>query len=134
MITLNVQTLPGTEVYRTFNSLDIEKLEIYEGQLQKVAQHMFILSDTEAKSQGWGFGDRSMLAVVAFGANGESLYWAHEHFMTMKQLVFTRGKTVDGLGRTKMTALKTLLHYAVLIEPESDILCRSLDAISGGFD
>lgn len=75
LITLNIQTWPKTlvclpELHRNRWS---EEMRIYESQLQRIARMIFNASDTEAKTRGRGLGHRSMLAVIAFGANDTSL-------------------------------------------------------------
>ena len=65
-----------------------------------------------------------MLNVVAFGTSRDSWYGEPEDGFKMKQIVFTRGKTIDGRGRTKMTALETLLKHVKSIEPTSKSLLR----------
>ena len=130
--TLNIQNWPETMA----SLLDrctpgSESLHIYESQLQRVAQDIFSASDVEAKTQGWGLGNRSLLAVIAFGANGESSYGERHDEIKLKQMLFTRGIMTDALGRTKMLAVKTLWKNIYYIEPESDILTHSLYQVAG---
>lgn len=101
-------------------------MSVYENQLQRVAQNILEANDAHAKTQGWGLGHRSMLAVIAFGANGESSYGEPEDEIMLDQILFTRGAMTDALGRTTMLAVITLWQDLKYIERESDVLSRSL--------
>lgn len=72
-----------------------------------------------------------MLAILAFGANGESWYGEPYDDIRLNQILFTRGAVIDALGRTTMLAVKTLWKDICYIEPESDILTHSLYQIAG---
>ena len=106
-------------------------MSIYENQLQRLAQLIFDASDVKAKTSGWGLGHRSMLTVLAFGANGESSYEEQNDEIKLDQIVFTRGAVTDALGRTKMQPVRTLRKNLVFIEPESDILSSYIDHATG---
>ena len=101
-------------------------MRIYENQLQRVAQNIFNANDAQAKTQGWDLGHRSLLAVIAFGANGNSSYADGESYgeIMLDQMLFTRGALTDALGRTKMLAVNTPWQDLKYVEPESDILGR----------
>lgn len=101
-------------------------MHIYENQLQRIAQNIFIANDAQAKAQGWGLSHRSTLAVVAFGTNGESSYGEEHEDIRLSQILFTRGTMLDALGRTSMLAVNTHWDDIKYIEPESDILTPSL--------
>ena len=132
--TLNIQNWPETVVSlpeRYDSRSGSESMRIYENQLQRIAQQIFGASDVEAR--GWGLGHRStsMLAIIAFGANGESWYGEPLDDIRLNQILFTRGAVTDVLGRTTMLAVKTLWKNIHYIEPESDILTHSLYQIAG---
>ena len=68
-----------------------------------------------------------MLSVIAFGANGKTLYDEQGHHnIKLKQVSFVRGMQVDPFGKTSMLAVKTVWKMVQFIEPESDILNHSL--------
>lgn len=100
-----------------------ESLHLYDNQLQRLAQYILASSDANAKSRLWGLGHRSRLAVIAFGANGESEYaLQNDGFTKLKQTIFTRGERIDALGRRSMIATKTLWRHLYYIESETEIL------------
>ena len=102
--------------------------DLYEHNLQRLAQQIFVASDENSQEQGWGLGHRSMLSVIAFGANGKTPYDEHGHSIKikLKQVSFVRGMQVDPFGATSMVAVKTVWKMVQFIEPESDILNHSL--------
>lgn len=99
-------------------------MDICENQLQRVAQNIFNPNDAYAKTQGWGLGHRSLLAIIAFGGDGETPYEQSEKAdqVMLGQIFFARGTIIDALGRAKMIAVNTLLQDLQYIEPESDII------------
>ena len=107
------------------NRLKHEWYDLYEHALQRLAQQIFEASDSHSKEQGWGLGNRSLLAVVAFGANWKS-HPESDSSLQLKQLPFVRGLKVDPFGKTEMLAVKTLWRMVQFIEPESDILNHSI--------
>lgn len=48
----------------------------------------------------------------------------------LNQMIFTCGAVTDASGKTEMVAVKTLSRNLDYIEPESDILIRSLYSIA----
>lgn len=122
LTTLNLHTWPTT---RHSHRLRHEWYDLYEHTLQRLAQKIFEASDANSKEQGWGLGHRSLLAVVAFGANGKSPPEGTSG-PDLKQLPFVRGLKVDPFGKTEMLAVKTLWRMVQFIEPESDILDHSI--------
>ena len=101
-----------------------EYYDLYEHGLQRLAQQIFEASDANSKEQGWGLGHRSMLSVVAFGANGSSSYCQGD--IRLKQLPFVRGQKIDAFGNVSLLAVKTQWKMVKFIEPGSDVLNHSL--------
>lgn len=127
LITLNFHSWPTTRssfISRNYK-LKHEWYDLYEHALQRLAQQIFEASDAHSKEQGWGLGHRSLLAVVAFGANGKTPPDGESNFQ-LKQLPFVRGFKTDPFGKTEMLAVKTLWKMVQFIEPESDILNHSI--------
>ena len=127
LITLNLHRWPTTRssfISRNYR-LKNEWYDLYEHALQRLAQQIFEASDAHSKEQGWGLGHRSLLAVIAFGANGKTPPDGESNFQ-LKQLPFVRGLRVDPFGKTEMLAVKTLWKMVQFIEPESDILNHSI--------
>ena len=127
LITLNLHTWPTTQTsfFSRNYKLKHDWYDLYEHTLQRLAQQIFEASDANSKEQGWGLGHRSLLAVVAFGANGKSPPDGASG-PDLKQLPFVRGLKVDPFGKTAMLAVKTLWKMIQFIEPESDILNHSI--------
>ena len=128
LITVNFHSWPTTRssfISRNYK-IKPESYDLYEHALQRLAQQIFEASDAHAKEQGWGLGHRSLLAVVAFGANGKTPPEGGSNFPPLKQLPFVRGLKVDPFGKTEMLAVKTLWRMVQFIEPESDILNHSI--------
>ena len=127
LITVNLQNWPATR--NSFISRN-DRLrpawyDLYEHNLQRLAQQIFEASDINAKEHGWGLGHRSMLAVIAFGANGTSTY-DNDSPLKLKQVPFVRGRKTDPFGKTSMLAVKTLWKMVQFVEPDSDILNHSM--------
>lgn len=123
LITLNLHSWPTTRssfISRNYK-LKYEWYDLYEHALQRLAQQILEASDAHSKEQGWGLGHRSLLAVVAFGANGKTSPDG-ESILKLKQLPFVRGLKVDPFGKAEMLAVKTMWRMVQFIEPESDIL------------
>lgn len=99
--------------------------DLYEHNLQRLAQQIFEASDINSAEQGWGLSHRSMLSVIAFGANGKTPYDEQQQ-VKLKQVPFVRGTQTDAFGKTSMLAVKTIWKMVQFIEPESDILNHSL--------
>ena len=127
LITLNLHSWPTTRSSFVSSGYRLKRdwYDLYEHALQRLAQHIFESSDANSKEQGWGLGHRSLLAVVAFGANGKSAPDI-ESSLRLKQLPFVRGSKVDAFGKTEMLAVKTLWKMVKYIETESDILNHSI--------
>lgn len=130
LITLNLHAWPATST--TFydrcarnSGFKPKTYDLYEHNLQRLAQQIFEASDFHAKTQSWGLGHRSMLAVVAFGANGKTPFDEEEN-VSLKQVPFVRGTKVDAFGTQSMLAVKTVWKMVQFIEPESDVLNHSL--------
>lgn len=113
--------------YVTYKKIRHSWLSLYEHHLQRLAQRIFEASDENAAKRGWGLGTRSLLAVVAFGSNGKSLYESNgDNPFKLKQMPFIRGLKVDPFGKSSLLALRTEWHMICYVEPESDILNHSL--------
>ena len=128
--TLNVHNWPSCAIPFEGNMWNTV-LHLYESQLQSIARNLLIGSDEEAVRQRWGYGNRSKLAVIAFGTSIESRLEADRPAPKLKQIIFTRGEIIDGSGRKQLTALKTLWRHVRFIEPECAILSQSSDIIIG---
>lgn len=124
LATLNLHTWPTTRSSSVSGNYN-HWYDLYEHTLQRLAQQIFEASDVNAKEKGWGLGHRSLLAVVAFGANGKSPPEGSSE-PELKQLPFVRGLKVDPFGKTEMLAVKTQWKMVQFIEPESDILNHSI--------
>ena len=103
-------------------------LHRYESRLQILAFEMFYAHDQEARKRRSSFGKRSKLAVVAFGANGDSRYRDGSD-LKLNQLIFTRSEVIDDYGEMQMTALKTLWRHVRFIEPRIGVLIDSLENV-----
>ncbi|MCJ1274043.1 hypothetical protein MMC21_001837 [Puttea exsequens] len=128
LITMNFQAWPSTSnsfVSNRGDKLKPQWYDLYEHDLQRLAQQIFEASDVHSKEQGWGLGHRSMLAVVAFGANGKTQFDEHGR-IKLKQVPFVRGQKVDPFGDTSFLAVKTTWKMVQFVETESDILNHSL--------
>lgn len=86
---------------------------------------MFEASDIHSKSQGWGLGHRSKLAVIAFGGNGSTQYNENLSFK-LKQMPFVRGTRVTPFGVHEMEAVRVRWKEVAWIEAESDVLNHSM--------
>ena len=125
---MNFQAWPSTSnsfVSNRGDKLKPQWYDLYEHDLQRLAQQIFEASDVHSKEQGWGLGHRSMLAVVAFGANGKTQFDEHGR-IKLKQVPFVRGQKVDPFGDTSFLAVKTTWKMVQFVETESDILNHSL--------
>lgn len=130
LITINLHGWPSTTSpfisARSRNPrLKPQWYDLYEHDLQRLAQQIFEASDSHSKEQGWGLGYRSMLAVIAFGANGKSSF-DNDGKVKLKQVPFVRGQKIDAFGNKSMLAVKTLWKMVQFVEPDSDVLNHSL--------
>ncbi|KAL2045738.1 hypothetical protein N7G274_002169 [Stereocaulon virgatum] len=127
LVTINFHDWPSTDSSFIGRSgkLKILWYDLYEHNLQRLAQQIFEASDINSAVQGWGLGNRSMLSVIAFGANGKTPYDERQH-IRLKQVPFVRGTQTDAFGKTSMLAVKTMWKMVQFIEPESDVLNHSL--------
>ena len=128
LTTLGIQRWPFTrEPFSNYNKIKPSWLSLYEHQLQRLAQRIFEASDENASQNGWGLGTRSLLAVIAFGGNGKSLFdVSNNEMVKLKQIPFVRGLKVDPFGKSSLLAVKTEWRMVSYVEPESDILDHSL--------
>ena len=127
LVTINFHGWPSTNSSFISRSRKLKPLwyDLYEHNLQRLAQQIFEASDTNSAQEGWGLGHRSMLSVIAFGANGKTHYDEQQH-VKLKQVPFVRGTQTDAFGKTSLLAVKTVWKMVQFIEPESDILNYSL--------
>ena len=130
LMTLNIHNWPEIED-TSVQSMERSVLaRIYECQLQLSAQDMFITSAGKGEKQDCDLFHRSMLAVIAFGANdllGTSL--VNESmicYLKKKYMLFTRGELIDRLGQKKLTSVRTLRKDIEAIEPFPTILAEAL--------
>lgn len=115
------------DTYNSYNKIRPSWLSLYEHHLQRLAQRIFESSDENATERGWGLGTRSLLAVIAFGSNGKSLYENNgDDQLKLKQIPFVRGLKVDPFGKSSLLAVRTEWRMVRYVEPESDILNHSL--------
>ncbi|MCJ1398753.1 hypothetical protein MMC11_001954 [Xylographa trunciseda] len=124
--TLNIRRWPSTrESFIGSFTRIIPTLRLYEHQLQRMTQHIFELSDIDAKENGYGLGNRSQLSVVCWGGNGKTRHDSNDKFK-LKQIPFVRGWKLDPFGEKSMLAVQTIWRMVQFVEPESDILNHSL--------
>ena len=104
-----------------------QSLTLYEHQLQRLTQRIFVKSDERARSAGHVQGptQRSRLSVVAWGPNGRSRVDPSDTFR-LKQVPFVRGKKVDPFGKAELLAMQVPWKMVQFVEPESDILNHSV--------
>ncbi|MCJ1384471.1 hypothetical protein MMC17_007588 [Xylographa soralifera] len=124
--TLNIRRWPSTResFIGSFTGI-IPTLRLYEHQLQRMTQHIFELSDMDAKENHYGLGNRSHLSVVCWGGNGKTRHDSNDKFK-LKQIPFVRGWKLDPFGEKSMLAIQTIWRMVQFVEPESDILNHSL--------
>ena len=126
LVTLNVTQWPIDE--KSFNSTFDEIIPIirlYEHHLQRFSQLIFERSDADAKEQNYGRGHRSNLSVIAWGGNGKTKRSSNDN-IRLRQIPFVRGTKVDPFGNSSLLAVQTKWESVQFVEPESDILTRSL--------
>lgn len=96
-------------------------LEFYKYKLPRLLQNTFEISDRHAIEMNWGLGSRSMLSVIAVGANG-TVMSNGDHHVKLEPVQYVRGQQIDAFGNRSMMAVKIARHLVRFIEPESDIL------------
>ena len=100
-----------------------QNLSLYEHQLQRLTQRIFVKADERARDNGRR--SRARLGVVAWGPNGRSIVTPNDAFQ-LKQVPFVRGTQLDPLGGREMRAVQTRWNLVQFVERESDILNHSV--------
>ncbi|MCJ1471616.1 hypothetical protein MMC13_000256 [Lambiella insularis] len=124
--TLNIRRWPSTQdSFAGSFARIIPILRRYEHQLQRLSQHIFELTDRDAKEKGHGLGNRSHLSVISWGGNGKTRHDSSDKFK-LQQIPFVRGWKEDPFGKRSLLAVQTVWRMVRFVEPESDILNHSL--------
>ena len=118
LTTLNIRSWPlGFTSAQQIDNL----LPFLHFELQSIAQGIFESSDGVAKYEGFGFGNRSGLSVIAWGGSN---YPGQDRNVKidLKTVPFLRGVQIDPFGQTSVLAYLTKWQLIKYVEPESDIL------------
>ena len=122
---LNIRRWPSHTKNIDGNSHSVvQALSLFEHQLQRLTQRIFVKADEHAGERGRR-GGRARLSVVAWGPNGRSLAQSDDNF-AIKQVPFVRGVQLDPLGGREMRAVQTHWNLVQYVERESDILNHSV--------